>query len=101
MARVIVALAIMASINVVAIQLFISGNVGPLADFLPLQQATMITAVFIVMLDIMLVFWTITMKLPGQTSSQDFDRLFHKHYDGRNFNAAFEKARQEYKKALH
>lgn len=100
MPRIIVALALMASINIVTIQLFMAGNIGPLARVLPLEQATMLTALFIVVLDIILVFWLITMRLPGQTVSSDFDRLFHKYYNGANFSEAFEKARQEFRKGL-
>lgn len=101
MARIIVALALIASINIVAIQLFMTGNVGPLASVLSLEQATMLTAVFIVVLDIILVFWIVTMRLPGQTVGSDFDRIFHKYYNGTNFSEAFEKARQEFRKGVH
>lgn len=96
MQRVIVALAVIASINIIALQLFMSGNVGPLAKFMPLEVATMITALFIVILDMILVFWLVTMRMPGQTPNSEFDALFRKHYNGANFNEAFEKARKEF-----
>lgn len=94
MQRIIMALVVLGSFNVIAIQLFMAGNVGPLKSVLPYQQALLISAFFIVVTDIAVVYMMMTFK----TGGKDFDSLFKKHYNGHNYEEAFKKAGEEYKK---
>jgi len=97
MQRIIMALVIIGSFNIIAIQLFMTGNIGPLRDVLPYQQALMISALFTVIVDIVLVYMMMTM---GSGQGKGFDAIFKKYYDGHNFDEAFQKATKEFKKRL-
>lgn len=97
MQRIIMALVILGSFNIIAIQLFMTGNIGPLQDVLPYQQTLMVSAFFMVVVDIFLIYTMMTLP-SGQ--GKGFDAIFKKHYDGHNFDEAFQKATKEFKNRL-
>lgn len=99
MQRVIVALCVIMSFNVIAIQLFMAGHMGPLNDILSAQQALMVSAMGVVIIDIFLIH-LMMITGTGGSRKEKFDAFFRKHFDGHNFDEAFEKAREEYKKLL-
>ncbi len=98
LARVMLALAVMASFNVIAIQLFMTGNVGPLQNVMPYQAAMLFTCLFVIIVDLMVVYVMMTMNVGSGTARSSFDRLFRKHYNGKNFDEAFNLAAEEWKK---
>lgn len=97
MQRVIIALIVIGSFNVIAIQLFMTGHVGPLTNILPFQQALMVSALFMVIVDIVLIYLMMT---TGGSKGKDFDALFKKYYNGHNFEEAFQRAGREYRNRL-
>jgi hypothetical protein len=100
MKRVMLALCVIGSFNVVAIQLFMAGNIGPLANILPYQQALIVTAFFTVVVDIVLIYLMMTIGGTSSTPQGEFDQIFKRYYNGKNYEEAFEKARKEWKSRL-
>jgi len=100
MIRIILALCVIASFNIIAIQLFMVGNVGPLVRYFPFQQALLITSFFIILADIIIIYTMLTLGKNRAATRDDFDRLFRKYYNGKNFKEAFERAGQEWKRRL-
>jgi len=96
--RIILALAVMASFNVLAIQLFISRNLGPITKILSLQQAMLISSFMVIIIDVVIIYFMIMFKTPSPYSSKEFDRLFKKYYNGKNSNEAFDRAKKEWLK---
>jgi hypothetical protein len=94
------ALCVIGSFNVIAIQLFMAGHIGPLANILPYQQALIVTAFFTVIVDIVLVYLMMTMGGISTSPKNEFDHLFKKYYNGKNYEEAFEKAKKEWKARL-
>ena len=100
MVRILLALCVIASFNIIAIQLFMAGNFGPLAAHFPFQQALLITSFFIILADIMIIYTMLTLGKQRAVTREDFDRLFRKYYNGKNFEEAFERAGREWKRKL-
>lgn len=98
MVRILLALCVIASFNIIAIQLFMAGHAGPLASYFPFQQALLITAFFIILADIMIIYTMLTIGKARAVTRDDFDRLFRKYYNGKNFEEAFERAGREWKR---
>lgn len=97
MARIILGLAVIASFNIIAIQLFMAGHIGPLADVLPYQQALLVSASGIIVMDFVLLYMLLTFG-PRRGARSGFDALFKKYYDGTNFDEAFSRATAEWRK---
>lgn len=98
MFRIIIWLCILASFNIVAIQLFMLGNSSPFLKVLPHNAAIMTSAAFTIIADIVLVYVLMVTRIGKKTGTSDqFDRLFQKHYNGNNRDEAFEKASKEWK----
>ena len=100
MVRILLALCVIASFNIIAIQLFMAGNVGPLTNYFPFQQALLITSFFMILADIMIIYTMLTLGKDRTVTRDDFDRLFRKYYNGKNFEEAFERAGREWKRKL-
>ncbi len=100
MQRIILALCILGSFNIIAIQCFMAGNMPSLREFLPAQQALMVSAFFIIIIDIYMVFLMMTTGKKGDPKTE-FDALYRKYYlSCRNSKEAFDRATKDFQSRL-
>jgi hypothetical protein len=53
-----------------------------------------------ILADIMIIYVMLTLGKERAVTRDDFDRLFKKYYNGKNFEEAFERAGREWKRRL-
>ncbi len=89
-------LVILASFNVLAMMLFMSGQASPYLVMFAPQEVYWVTIGFIVLMDIFII--KSVLLSGGARYYGDFEKVFRKHYDGSNYEQAMAKAMREFKK---
>lgn len=90
MIRILFSLTIAASFNVIALLIFVSSYDAPvIADNIGYQQFIWTVVAFILFFDCLALY---VLMRPGRLPHEEFDAAFKRHYDGTNYEEAFNKA---------
>lgn len=95
MIRVIVVLGVLASFNCIAMLLFMSGQADPYLMIFAPQEVIWVVIGFLVLVDILLI--KVFLLSGGGVYYGDFEQVFRKYYDGKNYEEAFRRAHAEFR----